>query len=161
MGSVVETLDELLGSLVELETADHAVRFAQGDVIVEWLGTHRPKRGEGKAFWGALASSIRHSSAYVHDLYRVSRVFPKEHRDPEHDWSWFRECAREADPIDAMARFDGMSVREIREARRGRIKHEVGRDGCSLCGGLPGGMHELDCPDNKPGVCPTCGRVMP
>lgn len=131
---MADTLDELLGNLVDLETADHAVRFAQGDAIVEWLGTHRPARGEGKAFWGALASSIRHSASYVRDLYRVSKTFPKERRDPEHDWSWFRECSRDADPLGALERFDGMSVREIRELRG--VKREDER-------------------------CPTCGRVMP
>lgn len=132
---MAETLDELLGNLVELETADHAVRFAQGDAIVEWLGTHRPARGEGGAFWGALASSIRHSSAYVRDLYRVSKTFSKEQRDPEHDWSWFRECARDKNPVEAMERFADMSVREIRETRRGTSSHDE--------------------------RCPTCGRVMP
>lgn len=128
-------LDELLGELVELESAGHAVRFAQGDRIVEWVGTHKPERGEGRAFWGAVASSIGHSAAYVRDLYRVSKTFPSEHRDPEHDWSWFRECAREADPIQAMERFDEMSVREIRESRNG---NHVTKE-----------------------TCPTCGRVMP
>ena len=130
-----DTLDELLGELVELESAGHAVRFAQGDRIVEWVGTHKPERGEGRAFWGAVASSIGHSAAYVRDLYRVSKTFASEHRDPEHDWSWFRECAREADPIQAMARFDEMSVREIRESRNG---NHVTKE-----------------------TCPTCGRVMP
>ena len=128
-------LDELLGELVELESAGHAVRFAQGDRIVEWVGTHKPERGEGRAFWGAVASSIGHSAAYVRDLYRVSKTFSSEHRDPEHDWSWFRECAREVDPIQAMERFDEMSVREIRESRNGNHATKE--------------------------TCPTCGRVMP
>jgi len=114
------SLDEFFQLIVSVEGKKRETLFFNGDLIAARLGAGIEEKRS--AFWGAMAEHLGSSAAYCRDLHRVALAFDEAQRStyPDKQWSWFKECARDAKPHEALEAYQEMSVRQVQDLRRSR-----------------------------------------